>query len=320
MLDDKTHSHIFIPLVPRYGNVYDWDGCNKNELAEVKFDLADIVRVVRQYDQLPNAKSKRLEHAGFIFHESRCGSTLVANMLTVSHPDTTRVYSEPNVLLRAMKSNNKRLVEDVLYLLGRTSKSSREKRVFYKLKSDAVRHIDAMPESVPWIFLYRKPEEVMNSHFNPTEHVSGTVCLHERKKDVPNPLIEEIANEFGTPYNEMSDERFCAVRLASLCLAAIRQHERTGNGRFVNYKTLPESLWESIAPDHFGLDLSLNGIGRMKDISQVYSKGRTNNTRAWDGNELNAKLNLTTTKQEKAAHLILSSYYEKMELFSKEWM
>lgn len=169
--------------------------------------------MVRRYDQLQASKARQMKQAGFIFHESRCGSTLVANMLTVGNPDTTRVYSEPSVLLKAMKTNNKQLVEDVMYMLGRTNKNSREKRVFYKLKSDAVRHIDAMPEEVPWIFLYREPEQVMTSHFHPTEHVSGTVCLHERKSSHPSPLIEEIANEMGTHYKELDDESFCAVRL-----------------------------------------------------------------------------------------------------------
>lgn len=204
--------------VPRYRNVYENKICNKNELAEVEFDLADLMKMIRHYDRLVPSEAKQLDQAGLIFHESRCGSTLVANMLTVANPDTTRVYSEPHPLLRAMKTGNKQLVEDVMFLMSRTTKSSREKRVFYKLKSDAVRHIEVMPEDIPWIFLYRKPEEVMASHFNPTEHVSTAVCASEQKKDDPPPFIEEISKDVGLHYKQMPKETFCAVRLVSFGL------------------------------------------------------------------------------------------------------
>lgn len=136
----------------------------------------------------------------------------MANMLTVSNPDTSRVYSEPYVLKSALKSNNKQLVEDVLYMLGRTN--GKEKRAFYKLKSEAVRYIQAMPSDIPWIFLYREPKEVMASHFHPTEHDSTVVCLNERKK--PHVATQAIAKALGHPdAKKTPDETFCALRLVS---------------------------------------------------------------------------------------------------------
>jgi len=180
-------------------------------MAHVKFDFVDLVKMTRRYDQLTTTKVNHLEQAGIIYHESRSGSTLVANMLTVANPDTSRVYSEPTVLLRAMESNNTRLVKDVLYMLGRTRSDSREKRVFYKLKSDAVRSIHAIPESIPWIFLYRDPQEVIASHFHPTEDVSIAVCLQERK--YPHPLMREIAAKFGKGIHDTTEAGFCAIRL-----------------------------------------------------------------------------------------------------------
>jgi len=192
--------------------VYQGDLCDEDELAEVTFDFADLVRVARLYDQLSSTKVSLLKQSGFIFHESRCGSTLAANMLTVANPSQWRVYSEPAVMLKAMKTNNTELVKDVLYMLGR-SNNLEEKRVFYKLKSVAARYIDVMPKEVPWIFMYREPQEVVASHFNPTEH-DNVVCLQERSH--PHPLMAEIAKAVdGGDINDTTDANFCAIRLVS---------------------------------------------------------------------------------------------------------
>lgn len=181
-------------------------------MAEVVFDFADLVKMTRRYDRLAGDKIKHMDQTGIIYHESRSGSTLAANMLTVAYPVTARVYSEPSVLLKAMKSNNTDLIRDVLYMLGRTN-DAKEKRVFYKLKSDAVRYIHTMPQEIPWIFMYRKPEEVVASHFNPTE-TDSTVCLQERSH--PHPLLLEISKNFSNKsIKKVSDENFCAARLVS---------------------------------------------------------------------------------------------------------
>lgn len=209
--------------VPRYRNVYYTAKCRNHHLKDAEFDFKDLVKMTRRYDRLVGSgKIRHLKTSGFIFHESRTGSTLVANMLTVANPDTSRVYSEPEVLKKAMKSKNKQLVKDVLYMLQR-SRSKTERRVFYKLKSDVVRHIEAMPPKVPWIFLYREPAEVIASHFYPTEHESSVVCLQGRSH--PHESIVEIAKQYGHDnVTQVSNETFCAlrmVRVSSLCYVCV---------------------------------------------------------------------------------------------------
>jgi hypothetical protein len=296
--------------VPRYSNVMDQKMCSENMY---RFDFADIVRQARQYDQTKNTKVHSLTQSGFIYHESRCGSTLAANMLTAADPSAHRVYSEPNVLLQALKSENAELVDDVLYMLGRSS-DTKEKRVFYKLRSIVVRRIQYMPPQVPWIFLYRDSEEVMASHFIPTEWKSSRiVCLLERSD--PSPLTYQVAKERGKKLSKMSDAEFCAARLASLCLAAIQEHTLTKHGRFFNYNTLPGSMWETILPKHFGVDVNSHMVDRMKEVSGVYSKGRENKTKEWHDDEKDAAL---SDEQRQAAHKILEPYYIKMEEFANE--
>jgi hypothetical protein len=296
--------------VPRYSNIMGQKKCSEKRIS---FDFADIVGKARNYDQTKNTKVHSLTQSGFIYHESRCGSTLAANMWTAADPSAHRVYSEPNVLLAALKSKNTQLVNDVLYMLGRSS-DAKEKRVFYKFKSTIVRQMKHMPSHVPWIFLYRDPEEVIASHFNPTEWKSSrVVCLLER--DNPNSFTYQVAKEQGKKLSNMSDPEFCSARLASLCLAAIQEHAKTKQGRFFNYNTLPGSMWETILPKHFGVDVNSRMIERMKEISGVYSKGRQNKTEEWQDDEKQAGL---SDEQRQAAHIILEPYYIKMEEFAKE--
>lgn len=74
---------------PMFRDLVKVAGCSGRRVHEV--DLAEAVRASRAWDAergiAPGVPK------GFIFHESRCGSTLAANALVVSDPGH-RVYSE----------------------------------------------------------------------------------------------------------------------------------------------------------------------------------------------------------------------------------
>ncbi|HXK21105.1 MAG TPA: sulfotransferase family protein, partial [Myxococcota bacterium] len=111
------------------------------------------------------------EPAGFVFHLSRCGSTLVSQMLA-SLPSCV-VLSEPAVLdslLRALHAGAEGdaipLLRGLVGALGRP-RADGERRLFVKLDSW---HVHALPllrrafPDVPWIFLLRDPLELLVSH------------------------------------------------------------------------------------------------------------------------------------------------------------
>ena len=329
--EQKEKPHNF----PRYVNVYK-PACTNEK--RVEMDLATIVRHARQHDQVANTTVKSLQQSGFVFHESRCGSTLTANMLTVADPSAHRVISEPEAVVTALKSNNKKLVQDVLYMLGR-SNDPKEKRVFYKFRSVASQWMHLVPEEVPWIFMYRDPLEVVASQFNPTEYKKKAACASSQKD--PFPLTQTVVKERSIrPVEKLSTEEFCAAYLvrpcwqwlfgaqvlresnhswnlhssqASLSLGAIWQHvSASDKGRFVNYNTLPNSLWERILPNHFGIDLQPDGIERMKAITGVYAKGGRNKTREWE-EDASKKHELASEKMLKAVRRFMQPYYEQME-------
>ena len=82
-----------------YGDLAKASGC-KVKGSTFSVNLKDAVDACRAYDQA-HARLP-LEPAGFVLHESRCGSTLAANVLEVVS-NSTRVYAEAPHLPSALK-------------------------------------------------------------------------------------------------------------------------------------------------------------------------------------------------------------------------
>ena len=91
---------------------------------------------------------------------------------------------------------------------------------------------------------------------------------------------------------------------------------RTGKGRFVNYNTLPDRIWDSVMPDYFGVPVSAEALARMKNITKVYAKGG-DDVMKWNGTQPD-KLSDISKKQKKAVKRIMESYYDTMESYSRQ--
>jgi hypothetical protein len=187
----------------------------------IDLDLGEVVKQARHYDLHSPSEPKELQLAGIVFHETRCGSTLTANLLSAADPVAHRVYSEASPLLTALQAcsssscdENKAnaLLQDVLYLMGRSS-DPREKRVFYKVQSVGVRSMARLVDlvQVPWIFIYRNSLEVMMSHFKDATIRNKAVCLRGRNQ--PHPLVKELAKSHNREISSLSNAEYCAVHL-----------------------------------------------------------------------------------------------------------
>jgi hypothetical protein len=101
-------------------------------------------------------------------------------------------------------------------------------------------------------------------------------------------------------------------------LSAIQEHTRSGKGRFINYNTLPDVMWNSVIPQDFQISLGPEDIAKMQQTSGVYSKGRgPKANREWEED--------STTKQSSApkavadaTHMFMDDIYNQMEALSKE--
>ena len=254
---------------------------------KIRVDLQSIVEEARAHDARKDTATRSMEPAGFVFHESRCGSTLVANSLMAMEPDVNRVYSESPPPVTAAKmistdtdghdSSAVRLLRDVIYMMGRTN-DAREQRLFFKIQSIGTKSIPAFMKAypkTPWIFIHRDPVQVMMSHLK-IKGKTEAVCTRSRSAP-PSDLVALIqSHDPSAKVKRLSTEDFCAAHLASLCEAAYNAYEDSdGRGRFVDYADLPDVLIDDIIPHHFGQSMDEESKRRILKVSGTYSKART---------------------------------------------
>jgi hypothetical protein len=183
---------------------------------------------------------------GLIFHMSRCGSTLVAQMLAGSPANTVVSEAAP---LDAVAQLDRRfpaidpkaqaqLLRSMAAVLGQAL-SPDQTRSFIKLDSW---HGLAWPlfrrafPGTPWVFLYREPSEVMVSQMR----LRGAQTVPQL---VP-------ASLFGLEPGGGA-EAYCAQVLGRICDGALEAFAG-GNGLLVNYDQLPGALFTHILP-HLGV-------------------------------------------------------------------
>lgn len=195
-------------------------------------------------------ESPGIEPCGFIFHMSRCGSTLVSQMLAAL-PEHI-VLSEPPPLDALLRTDRNGATDDqrIAWLRGWMSAISQprhgEQRLYVKL--DAWHIFDlpilrrAFPET-PWIFLYRNPVEVMVSAMK----VPGMHLVQD--------LIETNMPPIASPAGQRLPPAEYTARVLAAILRAAWEHLGLHGGRAVEYSRLPEAVITDIAP-HFRLDLT----------------------------------------------------------------
>ena len=226
-----------------------------NRLARPRTRLADLARCGAQHGAL--------RPSGFIFHMSRCGSTLVSQMLA-SDPRNI-VISEASPLDTVVRIDlgagdaHGRLLQDMVAALGQR-RTSAHSRYFIKLDSW---HTLALPlfrrafPDVPWVFLYREPSEVLASQ-----------VIQRGIQTVPEYLPPSL---FGLNEEDALDPTdYCALVLGRTCEAAI-EHCDLGGGLLVNYRDLPQALWTSILP-HFGVACSAQEREAMTGAAKFDAK------------------------------------------------
>lgn len=197
--------------------------------------------------------------SGFIFHMSRCGSTLVSQMLGAA-PGHVSISEAPplDALIRqpfADPDAHADVLRALVHAYGRGAE-----RLFIKLDSWHTRALPllrrAFPDT-PWIFLYREPVEVLVSQLRlrGLQTVPGVVPLEW----------------FGfTPADaHLPEHSFIAEILARTCSAVIEHG--VGDGLLVNYAELPEAFFSRILP-HFGIHPDAAARAAMQAVAGSHSK------------------------------------------------
>jgi hypothetical protein len=210
-----------------------------------------------------------LDPAGFIFHMSRCGSTLVSRLLSTL-PGMV-VAAEPGPINSLLEADPTLIHEEariaVLRLLVRALgriRAGDETRYVVKLSSWNVRLLPlfraAFP-ATPWIWVHRRPAEVMASILDGSP---GWMQLRN------HPRMAEYLfglDPFSVP--TMVPEEFCARVLASMIEAWL---EAAGEGALrIDYRDLPGAVWDRVAP-FLGVAPDEVDLGRMAEEARYYAK------------------------------------------------
>jgi hypothetical protein len=101
---------------------------------------------------------------------------------------------------------------------------------------------------------------------------------------------------------------------ASLCEAALREQAVSNKGKFVNYNSLPEAVWDWILPEHFGVPVHAHQIHHMKQVAQQYSKERSSNV-TWE-EDSGHKQEMSSAEVQQAVSLFLTRPFERMQRMS----
>lgn len=183
-----------------------------------------------------------LHPSGFIFHMSRCGSTLVARMLA-SLPEVLAL-SEPGPIDAVLRAAEADWLRWMVSALGQPRRPG-QTRLVVKLDAWAIFALalvrEAFPD-VPCVFLYRDPVEVVVSHLD-----------HRGYHTVPGTLPPEWLGLSEGMVQTLEPEQYIAAVLGAICDAAATG-ARVGALTLLNYDSLPGSVAAVVAP-LFGIDV-----------------------------------------------------------------
>jgi gluconate kinase len=261
--------------------VVDWCYIGKERFVEPFFDIT-IARCLREpfnalfRQQTPlevlgelSEQRRAIAPTGFIFHLSRCGSTLVAQMLAA--PAQNIVISEASPISKILQANfidpqisdEQRIIWLRSMIAALAQQRHAQERYFF-IKFDSWNTIDldlierAYPE-VPWIFLYRNPLEVIVSQMRlrGTQMIPGVIGY-------PLPGIN--------PHEalQMPPEEHCARILARYCEKALANCE-SPNALLVNYSQLPEVVTAELI-GHFRASYEAEDLEAMHRAAQFDAK------------------------------------------------
>ena len=246
-----------------------------------------------------------LAPSAFIFHLSRCGSTLTSHMLAAL--DRAVSISEAPALDDVLHADlhvpgvseeeQVRWVRTVVSALGQAQAG--QELYFVKLDSWHIHKLPLLRRAfpvTPWLFLYRDPVEVLVSQLRSP----GQFAL----PGAMPPAMLEMGVEDITRYGRAD---WCARVLAGFCRAALR-YGPADNGLYVNYTQLPEAVWTTVAR-HCGVRFSASEITRMRQAASFDAKQPAARFQAdtWD------KQQAATATVRALADTLLMPLYRELE-------
>lgn len=236
-----------------------------NDRGEVFTEFDVLLQLEKVLDSVPPT--------GFIFHSSRCGSTLVAN--ACRSIANSIVLSEANAIDKLIarfitdapagsvkESLYSVFLRGVVHALGQR-RSGSEEHLFVKFACCSFAQIERIKRiwpRVPWVFLYRDPVETIVSNIN---NVPPWLVDNDRR------VLASIVGASPDEVAEMRLEELCARTIGSLC--SIAHRDSADNHLLVNYNQLSVPVISSVL-SFFKVAPSADEMLAIERGSGVYSK------------------------------------------------
>ncbi|MBJ6762539.1 sulfotransferase family protein [Myxococcaceae bacterium JPH2] len=202
---------------------------------------------------------------GLVFHMSRCGSTLLAQLLAALPRHVVLSEAGPvDTVLRAHHdlpgiTEDQRILwlQAVVAALGQR-RHPEESAVFLKLDAWHALELPLFQRAfpgVPWLFLYREPLEVMASH-----------AKHRGAHMLPGALGQDLLEASGLPTTSMDE--YGARMLARICEAGLQsfQQRRDAPARLVDFAQLHASAAD-LLPELFDLKLTTEEREHLREVA-----------------------------------------------------
>lgn len=221
------------------------DRCLRHPFRLLFSHRTDLDSLCRAVDDQPG-----LPPSGFVFHMSRCGSTLLAQSLAAvpSHAVASEAAPLEAVLRAPGPGPRVRWLRGMVGALGQ-ARQAEQRRFFVKFDAWSTMDLPVVRRAfpgVPWVFLYRDPVEVLVSHARrPGAHVIPGL-LDRRSLDV-DPTLPRA--------------EYAARVLARICEAALA-HRDDPLATFVDYEDLRQFVVDGL-PRAWSLELSGDDLRRM---------------------------------------------------------
>lgn len=213
-----------------------------------------------------------VEPTAFVFHVSRCGSTLLTQMLAALPQNI--VISEPPVLdgffrlhhAHPRRSGSAETLRALVSALGQRSLApgSRDKPPHFFVKFDSwhmpwLGWLRELYPDVPIVMLYRQPGEVLASHRRQPgwQMVPGLLVLPCLALDLDGIAVADLEGYAG--------------RVLGAVFASAWEAVDAGSAVAVNYSQLPEVAWTELLPQ-WRMALEAEDMATLRTRAGFHSK------------------------------------------------
>jgi hypothetical protein len=229
-----------------------------------------FTRLIRRRTPLDAADAAAaMAPTGFIYHVSRCGSTLIAQMLAAidravsisEAPAIDHVLQAGLTVPDLPREQQIRWFRQIVAALGQR-RAETESLYFLKLDSWHIHRLPLIREAfpdVPWIFLSRNIDEVIASQLRRPGLLGAPGAMDARALGL---TLDDVTSH--------TREQWCA-RVIGDFLRAAESFRNDPAGLFVDYGELPHAVWGRIA-SHFRVDFSGQEIARMREAARFDTK------------------------------------------------